>query len=179
MLCYLHEESGKKQTNSTAKSMYIHTQFHRFKQQRGQSIIEILIATLIVGLVLTAVASGLTLSIKNTSETRQRELANNFAQEGMEVFRKQRETAGWARFRDTLESNTYCLNSIPINFEEFTTMPLGECESGTAVAGTTLTRNAVVQVQSTEHIEVEVIVSWQEAQRENQVSIIQTFRNIR
>lgn len=148
------------------------------KNNTGQSIIEVIIATLIVGLVLTAIASGLTLSIKNTAQTQLRELSTNFAQEGLEVFRRERNMLGWTSFAEALDSNEYCLNILPQDSAEFATMPTGECSNGTAIAGTTLTRNATVTILSADRIQVQIVVEWQEAYQTNSVEVYQVFQNI-
>lgn len=150
----------------------------RTNQRIGQSIIEVLIATLIVGTVLTAIASGLTLSLKNTSETKYRELATNLSQEGLEVFRRERNNIGWTGFTEILDSNTFCLNSLPTNTTEFQALPAGECSGGTAIAGTTFTRTAYVVVQSQDVIQITVEVTWTDAQKEQKVSVVQEFRNV-
>lgn len=147
-------------------------------QRIGQSIIEVLIATLIVGTVLTAIASGLTLSLKNTSETKYRELATNLSQEGLEVFRRERNNIGWTGFTEILDSNTFCLNTLPANTTEFQALPAGECSGGTAIAGTTFTRTAYVVVQSQDVIQITVEVAWTDAQKEQKVSVVQEFRNV-
>jgi type II secretory pathway pseudopilin PulG len=149
---------------------------HVVKSSSGQSIIEVIIATLIVGVVLTAIASGLTLSIKNTAQTQLRELSTNFAQEGLEVFRRERSMLGWTSFAEALDNNDYCLNTLPQDSAEFATMPTGECSTGTAIAGTTLTRNATVTVLSADSIQVHVTVEWQEAERTNTVEVYQVFQ---
>jgi len=150
----------------------------RTNQRIGQSIIEVLIATLIVGTVLTAIASGLTLSLKNTSETKYRELATNLSQEGLEVFRRERNNIGWTGFTEILDSNTFCLNTLPADTTEFQALPAGECEGGTAIAGTTFTRTAYVVVQSQDVIQITVEVVWTDGQKEQKVSVVQEFRNL-
>jgi Tfp pilus assembly protein PilV len=142
----------------------------------GQSIIEVIIATLIVGMVLTAIAAGLTLSIKNTAQTQLRELSTNFAQEGLEVFRRERNMLGWTAFLEALGNETYCLNTFPKDSAAFTSMPTGECSSGTAIAGTTFTRNATVSILSADSIQVQVTVEWQEADKTNSVEVYQVFQ---
>lgn len=144
----------------------------------GQSIIEVLIATLIVGTVLTAIASGLTLSLRNASETKYRELATNLAQEGLEVFRRERNNIGWTGFSEILDSNTFCLNDLPANTADFQALPAGECDGGTAIAGTTFTRTAYVVVQTVDTIQITIDVAWTEAQNEKNVTVVQEFRNV-
>jgi type II secretory pathway pseudopilin PulG len=82
--------------------------------QRGSALIELLIATLVVGVVITAVASGLTYSVKNTAESRSREVATSLAQEGLEFLRRERDTKGWTFFQDTLFPDTLAVRTYCI-----------------------------------------------------------------
>lgn len=143
----------------------------------GQSIIEVLIATLVVGLVLTAIASGLTLSLKTTSDTQLRELAGNFAQEGIETIRRERTVLGWTAFTDSLSQGTFCLNELPENSEAFANLPEGECSQGTSIAGHTLTRWVEVVQSNQDTVEIEVHVQWESGDTSNTVSYSQVFRN--
>jgi len=146
--------------------------------QAGQSIIEVLIATLVVGLVLTAIASSLTFSIKNTAQTKQRELASNYAQEGLEVFRRERNLQGWTSFTEALNTNTFCLNELPADSQAFRDLPAGECEGGTVIAGSTLTRTAYVRVIDADTIEITIGVAWDDSNQMREVSVVQEFRNL-
>lgn len=84
------------------------------KLQGGSSLIEIIIATAVVGGVLTAVAMALTFSIKSTAEANYRSVATNKAQEAMEVFRREKTLLGWDNFYSVNSGfGTICLNTLP------------------------------------------------------------------
>lgn len=79
------------------------------KNQRGQTLLEVLLALgatlLVVGAITTVVIS----SLNNAQFTKNQNLANNYAREGLEVIRKIRDS-DWTEFR--LYSNSYCLSNV-------------------------------------------------------------------
>lgn len=82
----------------------------------GTSLIEVLIAIAVVGLVLTGVIAALTFSVKSTSESKYRSLATAKAQETIELFRRERAKLGWNDFNTAL-SDLYCFDEIPATTE--------------------------------------------------------------
>jgi prepilin-type N-terminal cleavage/methylation domain-containing protein len=86
--------------------------------QRGNSLIEVLIAVTIVGIVLTGVALSLTVSAQNSSEAEYRQVATRLAQEVVEVFRQKKSTEPWTTFYNTPGNATYC---IPADFNTSST----------------------------------------------------------
>jgi len=93
--------------------------------QRGAALVELIISILIVGLVLTALASTLTYSISVTSAARKQDIATGLAQDGIETIHKLRATAGWSAFYgyfDALElgvapiqTTFLCIKENPVN----------------------------------------------------------------
>jgi Tfp pilus assembly protein PilV len=142
----------------------------------GQSIIEVLIATSVIAMVMVAIASGIVLSLKNTSDSKFRGLATTRGQEALEVFRRERGILGWATFRDATVDGTVCLNTLPTNSTEYLALAVGACTQGTAVAGTTLTRQAIISVPASDQVEVEIVVSWVDGQTTREVRQSQVFR---
>jgi len=61
----------------------------------GTTLIEILVAAAILGLVMTSIVAVITLSVKNAAEAKERSLATKYSQEGMELFRRQKNVMGW------------------------------------------------------------------------------------
>jgi len=131
------------------------------KKQAGQTIVEILVATAVVALVLTAVASGLTYSIKSASESKYRSVATSKAQEAVEVFRYQRSTLGWETFVEVLATGgAYCYNTLPTP-EQFLSIGNSICDTGVADSGTEFKRDVLVTVAGDENsVTVESTVSW-------------------
>lgn len=145
--------------------------------QRGQTIIEVLIATVVVGVVMTAIGAALTSSLRNTAESKFRSYASTYAQQAMEVFIRERSLLGWQQFQEAVISGQFCLNELPANSEAFIAMPAGTCTQGVAFSGTEFEREAEISVLSADEIRVEVVVQWQDNGRDREVSLTQEFRN--
>lgn len=150
--------------------------YSRSRSQAGQTIIEVLIATVVVAMVLTAVAATLSVSVKNTSQARYQEVARTMAQSGLEVFRRERNILGWQAFHNALNSGSYCLNTLPADSSAFTTMPTGVCSSDTTVIGNNFRRNAEVTVAGLDEIRVTVSVTWVDGTLNREVELTQVFR---
>ncbi len=81
-------------------------------EQTGFSLIELLVATMVVGLTLTAIVTTLTYSIKVNDQANYRDIAIQKAQEGVDFFKRERVILGWNNFYNLLNSS-YCLDEIP------------------------------------------------------------------
>jgi hypothetical protein len=136
---------------------------------RGQTIIEIIIATGIVVLVMTAIMAGLTLSLKNTAQAKYKALASKLGQEGIEAFRRERDLMGFETFRASLDSQTYCLPTIPALLSQFGVGSCGD-EDGIVMTGVTFFREANVTVGATDDdpVVVEIRVKWLDATQNDQ-----------
>lgn len=142
------------------------------RNNAGQTIIEIIIATAVVAIVMTALMMGLTYSIKNSSQARYKSLANQLAEEGMEFFRQQRALIGWEEFNATLAANDYCVEEdVPETLSGLSTA--SECEGITSV-GTSFERRALV-TKPGDKVRVELTVSWVDGVDTRQVELTQEF----
>lgn len=83
--------------------------------EAGQTLIEIILAFSVAILVLSAVVVGVTTSLNNTQHTKNQNIANFYAQEGMAVIRQIRDSS-WPDFFSKTSVN-YCLsqNSTLLN----------------------------------------------------------------
>lgn len=88
------------------------------KQQRGQTLLEILIALGASVFILSAIAVVVTTSLSGTQFTKNQNLANQYAQEGLEVVRRIRDFS-WANFL-LLNNANYCLPQSQTNLTEKT-----------------------------------------------------------
>ena len=77
-------------------------------KQKGQTLLEILLAFSVSILVLSAIIIGITTSLSNTQYTRNQNSANSYAQEGMSVV-KQIRGSSWNNFCSYKAIN-YCLS---------------------------------------------------------------------
>lgn len=83
--------------------------------QRGNTLIELLLATVIVGVVLTGVAISLTYSIQREALNRYREGATGLAQEVSEYLLLLRAQNNWQAFYAGVQNNAdYCYSDNPV-----------------------------------------------------------------
>lgn len=75
--------------------------------EAGQTLLEILLAFSVSIMVLSAIIFGVTASLSNTQYTKNQNLANSYAQEGMAVVRKIRDSS-WTQFL-LYTNSTYCI----------------------------------------------------------------------
>jgi type II secretory pathway pseudopilin PulG len=77
-------------------------------RKAGNTIIEILVATAVVGVILTALAVSMSSSIQNSAEAQYREVATRYAQDAMETIRKDKTILSWSSFSDSSHNGTWC-----------------------------------------------------------------------
>jgi prepilin-type N-terminal cleavage/methylation domain-containing protein len=92
------------------------------QRQRGSTLIEVLVAMVIVSTVLTAIASMMAMSMRVSEANEMEQLAQMKAQEALEYMRKERLVRGWGTFYDFLAEQSYCLNSFPDSVADFSTL---------------------------------------------------------
>jgi type II secretory pathway pseudopilin PulG len=86
----------------------------------GQTIVEIVIAIGVVGLVMTTVVGAITVSLRNTSRAKAKALATKYTQEGIEYFRTQRNLLGWESFLEVLQQRkgaNFCMATLPYDMD--------------------------------------------------------------
>src|SRR3989344_1893990 len=84
-------------------------------KQNGQSLVEAIIASVVISLVLVGLISAITFSLANAQFAKNKALANKHGQEAIEWLRNQRDTSGWVLFYSPsgTSARTHCLNSFP------------------------------------------------------------------
>jgi len=131
----------------------------------GFTLIEVLLAVVIVGTVLTAIATTLTGTVKNAAESRYRTRATTLSQEGLEFFTRERQLEGWGDFQAFFPNGTttYCVADLP-NAGQLATLSVGACATGQGIdePGVEFLRQAVVTKDPAKpgQIDVVVNVSW-------------------
>lgn len=146
------------------------------KKNTGSTLIEVLVAILIVGLVITAAMLSVTYSIKNSAEARYREVASQLAQDGMEVVVLRREIEQWSQFSG-FNNATYCLPQNSPKFGSSPTNPSTDC--GFIVQNKTFYRYLTKSYDSgTGVVTAKVTVEWKSDSNTTQnVEISQQFRD--
>lgn len=148
-------------------------------RQKGSTLIEILVAISVISLVLTAVGSMISMSIKLSDSNEQKQLALQKAQETLEFFRKERSINSWSSFSTPLEDkSTYCLSSLPENIASMSAN-LGVCgdEDLFDAAKYKFKREVVVNFNNANSLRVEIDLLWQDGSKAKDLSIEQNFEN--
>lgn len=143
----------------------------------GQTIVEVLVAVAVLGLVLTAVAAMLTLTVKNAAESRSKALATQRAQEAVEVYRRERKVLGWTEFLANVGDGTFCLNILPTNSDEFKALANGECTEGVPEAGTEFIREVTVSQPAAGVVKIEATVGWTDGNKSRSVVVTQQLQD--
>ncbi|MFA6814662.1 MAG: hypothetical protein WCR60_03910, partial [Patescibacteria group bacterium] len=79
------------------------------------TFVEVLVATMLVAIVMTALGSMMALSMRVAEANEMEQLAQLKAQQSMDFFRRERLIRGWGNFYASLGNDTYCLNTLPDN----------------------------------------------------------------
>jgi type II secretory pathway pseudopilin PulG len=101
---------------------------NNLQQKQGAfTFVEVLVATLLVTLVMTALGSMMALSMRVAEANEMEQLAQLKAQQTMEFFRRERLVRGWGDFYNSLQDDTtYCLNTLPANIASIS---VGSCST--------------------------------------------------
>lgn len=158
------------------------------KNAGGQTLIEILLAFSIAILVLSAIVVGTNTSLGNAQYTKNQNLASSYAQEGMEIVRKIRDSS-WDKFLSY--SGTYCLNEEKILVSDCADIGIFKREvivghrSENCLAPTPSVAPAVTPIINPTGSKVAVIVSWFDSKcpsgqnvRCHKVDLVSCFSNI-
>lgn len=146
------------------------------KNKTGSTLIEVLVAIVVVGLVLTGIMLSITYSVKNSAEARYREVASQLAQDGMEVVKLRREIDPWSTFFGyaSTSSRRYICSDTTI----LTTTTTCSFQNGNKqyTRYVVLTRTAAT-VSDPATVQAKVTVEWNSDSNQLQnVEIFQEFR---
>lgn len=127
----------------------------------GMSLIEIIVATAVVGLFLTAILTSMSYSSRTNTAAENRALATSKAQEIIEFFRKERTKNGWAYLQNSVVTgSSYCLNVMPADLAG---LDVGSCENYSlqpANSPIAFKREVTVNNVDNDEVSLTVTVSW-------------------
>jgi len=132
---------------------------------KGQSLIEVVVAVGITTLLLVALLSAVSISIKNSRVAKNRTIAVELAQQGVELMRTYRDY-NWTVFLAQATGTSY---DLPTNWT--VTSDFNVCPTDFAIFDifkrcVTLTKIGI----DDDRIELEVVVSWQEGSKLDQIA---------
>ncbi len=99
------------------------------KLQRGQTLLEVLLALSVVVLIIGAITVVVVNSLNNATFTKNQNLATQYAQEGIEYMRRKRDSS-WSDFFAINDTTHWCLPKLPANLEvrSGSNNNVGDCE---------------------------------------------------
>ena len=124
--------------------------------ERGQTLLELVVAIGVVAVVLTALVAAVTASLRYSQATRLRSRGVKYAQEGLELSRKLRDISTWDVFQAYGDgSGSWCLDALGVWTVDASS---GSCPFS---AGDDFWRR-VTYVWNDPRMEVTVTVTWGE-----------------
>ena len=161
--------------------------FRTWNLEQGQSLFELVVAIAISALIIIALVSLATLSIRNSTYSKNKALAANYAQEATEWLRGQRDNNTDVFFKDALNNtNTsgsgYCLSNSPISFGS---LVIGISTPGycAKLSENTIFTRYVILTTTTQSgktvVEADVVVSWSDAQGFHEITSATNFTDWR
>jgi len=147
--------------------------------QHGSTLIEVLTASAIISLALTAASAMTAMVVKLAENNERHQLALQKAQEAMETVRRERFIGSWTDFSTAFnQSVTYCFNVLPSDLAALGGMT-GACgeEDFLQVANYRFVRQAEVQIHSADALTVNISMTWQDGSKSKQLNLEQRFEN--
>lgn len=146
-------------------------------KQNGSSMLELILALAVSLVIVTTIASVVTVSLRNSLFAKKQSEATRFAQEGMEWLRASKET-DWDVFygKSSAGGTSYCINSIPPPWPA-----TGACTGTSFIANTIYFRelkmtnkDLIPAAPGNESVEAEVTVSWEDGKGRHTTSKLTT-----
>ena len=127
---------------------------------KGQTLIEVLVALGLIGVVATALAGLVVISMGGTRNSKNQNLATQYAQEGMEVIRQRRDN-DYVAFRGIV-TGTYCLDAGSITLNPDCTTANITANGNNFLRKVTIGQSAATRC-APDVARVTVTVSWQDS----------------
>jgi Tfp pilus assembly protein PilV len=129
---------------------------------KGQSIVETVIAAALISVAILAALSLSIYSQKQSTYAKNLAEATKYASQGADWLRSQRSLLGWTTM--TTSSGVYCLNTIPVAPNDFTSLSPGTCANNSYITGTSFVRQINVDTTNIVNgtLKITVSVTWQD-----------------
>ncbi|MDA1079411.1 MAG: prepilin-type N-terminal cleavage/methylation domain-containing protein [bacterium] len=135
----------------------------QLRLQAGFSMLEVLFALVLLGMVLVGIAVLMTRSLVVASNARYREIANGLAQEVVELYHRERTLSTWEDFR-TEGTGNHCVLSDAKDFDVTGTfVPVAtQCAAGAGVTVSGILFQRLVEADTSDlsKVGITVTVSW-------------------
>ena len=144
------------------------------KNEKGQSLFEVVLALAVAALIIIAIVALATISIRNANFSRDQSLTTRHAQEAIEWLRGQRDE-DWDAFYDRATTTSlWCLKSL-----FWTDAKIGECGSSDFISDTIFKREISFTILNASNIDTAVKVYWEDAQGLHETKTVTTFTDWR
>lgn len=143
---------------------------------KGQSLFELLVAVVVIGVTLVSIVGLAVKVIGNTTFSRNQTLANRYTQDLLEWVRSERDK-DWNQInnRSSAAGRNWCFATSPI-----ATWPTeGACGANQVVTNTRFRRQAVLRTTAANVIEVTITTRWDEPSGAKEVSSVSILSNWR
>ncbi len=146
------------------------------KFRRGQSILEVVIATTMISIAIIAALSLANQSQKSTNYAKLLDQATAYNNQVADYLRNQKSLLGWAAFAEKLNSDasgnvaTYCLDTIPdSSTASFTTLNARTCTDTDLISGTIFLRQVTVTTSQINQgvIPITITTTWPDSTPRN------------
>lgn len=146
---------------------------------RGQSLLEIVVATAVAILLITGLLVATSVSLRTSQNGQQRSKALKYAQEGIELTRSLRDSLDWASFtaydpNAGSASTTWCLVAAG-NWKQGACDPVVDAIDGVYTRAVTFEWNDRDSDPNKYRMEVTVTVSWDQAGQTKSVTLATYF----
>lgn len=121
--------------------------------QKGQSLFELMVAVMVIGVTLVALTGLVSTSISNNTFSKNRTQAENYTTEAMEWLRAQRDES-WGTFLSySNPPATYCMQTLTLSVKR-------NCADDEFITDTILVREAELVYISDNSVEVRLRTRW-------------------
>ena len=147
--------------------------------QRGSTLIEVLAASAIISLALTAASAMTAMSVKLAENNERQQLALQKAEEALETVRRDRLLNQWPDFSVSYnQAASYCFNTLPQDLLALSALS-GACgeDEYLLVANYLFFRQIEVQSHGADALSVRVLMTWQDGNKDKQLELSQRFEN--
>jgi type II secretory pathway pseudopilin PulG len=146
--------------------------FQFSKNEKGQSLFELMVAIAISALVIVVIVSLTVNSIQSSNFSKNKTLASTYSQQASEWLRGQRDS-NTATFFANVQSagGDMCLNTL--------TWTVGACANHATIPGTPFTRKVTFDTTVANIVTADVMVSWSDSQGFHEVKDATNLADLR
>lgn len=145
--------------------------------RRGQSILEVVIATTLISMGVIAALSLTNQSQRSSNYSKTLDAATTYNNQAADYLRNQKTQLGFATLAEkfnaekSAEVATYCLASLPPDSASFLALAPGTCAETDLIQGTPFTRTLTVQTESINEgsLPLTLTTSWYDTSQRNAI----------